>query len=133
MERRTQAIMDKLDGLLGSRSGPIEGEPNSGGPSREPKVNFNDHQKRRTYGPTRGRGSSSGNATWDNRTWGPNSRASSTRNRQTSNERPKQGTHLTGRVIPVTEDMRAQGGVKCAKGETVTAIRIAEMHRIQSP
>ena len=48
MERRTQAIMDRLDGLLGSRSRPGEGEPNSGGPSREPKVNFNDHQRRRT-------------------------------------------------------------------------------------
>ena len=71
MERRTQAIMDRLDGLLGSKSGPKEGEPNSGGPSREPKVNFNDHQRRRTYGSTRGRGSSSGYATRDNRTWGP--------------------------------------------------------------
>ena len=97
MERRTQAIMDRLDGLLGSRSGPKEGEPNSGGPSREPKLNFNDHQKRRTYGSTRGRGSSSDYATRDNRTWGPNSRASSTGNRQTSNERPTQGTHATGR------------------------------------
>ena len=29
MERRTQAIMDRLDGLLGIRSGPREGEPNS--------------------------------------------------------------------------------------------------------
>ena len=97
MERRTQAIMDRLDGLLSSKSGPKEGEPNSGGPSREPKVNFNDHQKRRTYGSTRGRGSSSGYATRGNRTWGPNSRASSTGNRQTSNERPLQGTHATGR------------------------------------
>ena len=35
MERRTQAIMDRLDGLLGSRSGPREGEPNSGGPSQQ--------------------------------------------------------------------------------------------------
>ena len=52
MERRTQAIMDRLDGLLSSKSGPKEGEPNSGGPSREPKVNFNDHQRRRTYGST---------------------------------------------------------------------------------
>ena len=34
MERRTQAIMDRLDGLLSSKSGPKEGEPNSGGPSR---------------------------------------------------------------------------------------------------
>ena len=58
MERRTQAVMDRLDGLLGSRKGPKEGEPNSGGPSREPKVNFNDHQRRRTYGSTRGRGNS---------------------------------------------------------------------------
>ena len=97
MERRTQAIMDRLDGLLGSKSGPKEGEPNSGGPSREPKVNFNDHQRRRTYGSTRGMGSSSGYATRDNRTWGPNSRASSSGNRQTSNDRPTQGTHATGR------------------------------------
>ena len=42
MERLTQAIMDRLDGLLGSRSGPNDGEPNPGGPSREPRVNFND-------------------------------------------------------------------------------------------
>ena len=47
MERRTQAIMDRLDGLLGSKSGPREGEPNSGGPSREPRVNFNKQQNRR--------------------------------------------------------------------------------------
>ena len=33
MERRTQAIMDRLDRLLRSRSGPKEGEPNSGGPA----------------------------------------------------------------------------------------------------
>ena len=97
MERRTQAIMDRLDGLLSSKSGPKEGEPNSGGPSREPKVNFNYHQKRSTYGSTRGRGSSTGYATRGNRTWGPDSRASSTGNSQTSNERPTQGTHATGR------------------------------------
>ena len=97
MERRTQAIMDRLDGLIGSKSGPKEGEPNSGCPSREPKVNFNDHQRRRTYGSTRGRGSSSGYATRDNRTWDPNSRASLIGNRQTSNKRPTQGTQATGR------------------------------------
>ena len=98
MERRTQAIMDRLDGLLGSKIGPREGEPNSGGPSREPRVNFNDQQnRRRTYGSTRGRGSSAVYATRDNRTWGPNSRASSTGNRQTSNERPTQSTRATGR------------------------------------
>ena len=97
MERRTQAIMDRLDGLLSSNSGPKEGEPNSGGPSREPRVNFNEHQKKKTYGSTRGRGSSSGYATRGNGAWGPNSRTSSTGNRQFSNERPMQGTHATGR------------------------------------
>ena len=89
MERRTQAIMDRLDGLLGSKSRPREGEP---------RVNFNDQQnRRRTYGSTRGRGSSAGHATGDNRTWDPNFRGSSTGNRQTSNERPTQGAHATGR------------------------------------
>ena len=97
MERRTQAMIDRLDGLLSSKSGPKEGEPNSGGPSREPRVNFNEHQRRKTYGSTRGRGSSSGYATRGNAAWGPNSRASSTGNRQTSNERPTQDTHATGR------------------------------------
>ena len=48
MERQTQAIMDRLDGLLGSKSGPKEGKSNSGGPSREPNLNFNHHQRRRT-------------------------------------------------------------------------------------
>ena len=89
--------MDRLDGLLSSKSGPKEGEPNSGGPSREPRVNFNEHQRRKTNGSTRGRGSSSGYATRGNTAWGPNSRASSTGNRQTSNERPTQSTHATGR------------------------------------
>ena len=97
MERRTQAIMDRLGGRLSSKSGPKEGKPNSGGPSREPKVNFNENQKRKTYGSTRGRGSSSGYATRGSGTWGPNSRASLTGNGQTSDERPTQGTHATGR------------------------------------
>ena len=134
MERRTQAIMDRLDGLLGSKSGPKEGEPNSGGPSTEPKVNFNDHQRRRTYGSTRGRGSSSCYATRDNRIWGPNSRASSTGNRDRPQTNDRRKAHMRlGEVIPVTGEMRAQGGVMWAKGETVTAIRIAGMHRIHSP
>ena len=34
MERRTQAIMDRLYGLLGNRSGSKIGEGNSGEPSR---------------------------------------------------------------------------------------------------
>ena len=60
MERRTRAIMDRLDGLLDSRSGSRNGEPNSGEPSREPRLNFNDQQNRkRTYGSTTGRVNSS--------------------------------------------------------------------------
>ena len=98
MEKRIQAIVDRLDGLLGNKSGPREGEPNSGGPSSEPRANFNNQQNRRkTYGSTRGRGSSAGYTTRNNRTWGPHFRGSSTGNRQTSNERPTQGTHATGR------------------------------------
>ena len=61
-------------------------------------MNFKDQEiRRRIYGSTRGRGSSAGNATGDNRTWGPNFRGKSTDNRQNSNERPTQGAHATGR------------------------------------
>ena len=98
MERRSQAIMDRLDGLLGSRSGSKTGEPNSGEPSNEPRVNFNElPNRRRTYGSTRGRGSSSSCATGDNRPRGSHIRGSSTGNKPTSNERPTQDTHATGR------------------------------------
>ena len=66
MERRTQAIMDRLDGLLGSRSGSKNEEPNPGKTDREPRVNFHEQpNRRRTYGSTRGRGSSSSYATWE--------------------------------------------------------------------
>ena len=89
--------MDRLDGLLGSRSGSKNGELNLGEPSREPRMNLNEQpNRRRTHGSTRGRGSSSSYATGDNRPRGPNIRASSTGNRLTSNERPKQDTHATG-------------------------------------
>ena len=132
MERRTQAIMDRLDGLLSSKSGPTEGEPNSGGPSREPKVNFNEHQKRKTYGSTRGRGSSAGYATMDNRTWGPKvEQVQRGTDRPLMNDQRKAHMRL-GEVIPVTGGMQARGGVMWAKRETPTAIRIAGMHRIQS-
>ena len=57
MERRTQSIMDRLDGLLRNRSGPKNGETNSGESSREPRVNFNKQpNRRRTHGSTRGKG-----------------------------------------------------------------------------
>ena len=132
MERRTQAIMDRLDGLLSSKRGPKEGEPNSGGPSREPRVNFNDHQKRRTYGSTRGRGSSTGYATRDNKTWGRTvEQVQRGTDRPLMNDQRKAYMRL-GEVIPVTEGMQARGGVMWAKGETLTTIRIAGMHRIQS-
>ena len=52
--------------------------------------------------------------------------------RPQKNDRYKAHMRL-GEVIPVTGDMRAQGGVIRAKGETGTAIRIAGMHRIQGP
>ena len=98
MERRTQAIMDRLDGLLGSRSGSRNGEPNSAEPIRELRVNFNEQpNRRRTHVSTRGRGSSSSYTTGDNRPRGPNIRESSTGNRPTSNERPTQDTYATGR------------------------------------
>ena len=111
IEKRTQAIMDRLDGLLGSRSGPKDGEPNSGAPSREPRVNFNDQQnRRRTYGFTRGRGSSAGCATGDNRTWGPNIREDQlTIDRPQINDRSKAQMRL-GEVIPETGVMRAKEG-----------------------
>ena len=66
METRDQAIIDRLDGLLGSRSGSKNAESNLVEPSREPRVNFNEQQNRRmTFGSTRGRGSSSSYATRD--------------------------------------------------------------------
>ena len=52
--------------------------------------------------------------------------------RPQTNDRSKAHMGL-GEVIPVTRDMGAQEGVMWAKGETVTAIRIVGMHRIQSP
>ena len=60
MERRTQAIMDRLNGLLGNRIGSKNEEPNSGEPGRESRLIFNEQpNRRRTYGSTRGRESSS--------------------------------------------------------------------------
>ena len=118
MERRTQAIMDRLDGLLGCKRGSKDGESNSGEPSREPRVNFNEQQNgRRTYGSTRGRGSSSGYAAGESRTRGRNIRGSSTGNRQTSNERPTQEIHATGRC-----DSRNRSHASHAE-ETIPAIR----------
>ena len=73
-------------------------------------MNFNEQQnKRRTYDSTRGRGSSSGYATRDNRTRVPDIRGSLIVNRQTSNERPTQDTHATGRCDSWNRSHASQG------------------------
>ena len=73
-------------------------------------MNFNEQQnRRRTYGSTRGRGSSSGYTTGDNRPRGPNIKVSSNGNRQTSNERPTQDTHATGRCDSRNRSHASQG------------------------
>ena len=48
------------------------------------------------------------------------------------NDRHKAHMQL-GQVIPVTGEIPVQRGVMWAKGETLTPIRIAGMHRMQSP
>ena len=98
MERRTQAIMDRLEGLLGNRSESKSRQAISGEPNREPRVNFNEQaNRRRTYGFTRGRGSSSSYATGNNRSRGPNIRRGSTGNKATSSERPMQTANASGK------------------------------------
>ena len=76
-------------------------------PSREPKVNFNDYQRRRTDGSTRGRGSSSGYATriieHGAQTVEQVQRGT---DRPLTNDRRKAHMRL-GEVILVTGDMRA--------------------------
>ena len=98
MNKSTQAIMDRLDGILGDRGGLWNRGANSGEPNREPRVNFNEQPNRkRTYGSTRGRGSSFSYATGDNRPRGPNLRGGSSANRPTSDERPTRDANTTGR------------------------------------
>ena len=60
MERRNQAIIDMLDGLLGNKSGSRNRGAHSGEANREPRDNFNEH-------PNRGRGNSSSNGTGNNK------------------------------------------------------------------
>ena len=55
IERRTQAIMDRQDGLLGNRSSSRNRGAHSSEASREPRVKFSAHPNRgRTHGSTRG-------------------------------------------------------------------------------
>ena len=64
MERRIQARVERLDGLLETRSKPKNGGAYTKEPSREPRLKFNEHSNRgRTYGSVRGRGNPSRNAT----------------------------------------------------------------------
>ena len=90
METRTQAIMDRLDGHLGIRRGSRNRGAHSREASREPRVNLNEHPNRgRTYGSIIGRGSSSSNATCDNRPRNSRTiRESPTGSRKISNELP---------------------------------------------
>ena len=102
--------MDRLDGLLGNRSGSKNGETNSVEPCRKPRVNFNEQPNRRkTFGSARGRGLSSRYAIGDNRPRGPNIRGSSTGNRPASNERSTQDTHATGRCDSMNWNQANQG------------------------
>ena len=125
MERRTQAIMYRLDELLGSRSGSKNGESNSGEPNREPRVNFNEQQnKRRTYGSSRGRGSSSGYAIRDNRTGAQTSEeVQVATDRHQTNDRRKMHMRL-GDAIPGTRVMRV-------KEETIPVTKAGK--KMQSP
>ena len=47
MEMRTKAVMDRLEGLLGNRSGSRNREANAVEPNREPRVSFNEQTNRR--------------------------------------------------------------------------------------
>ena len=58
---------------------------------------------------TRGRGSSSGYAAGDKNPRGPNIKGSSTGHRSTSNERPTQATHATGRCDSINWNHANQG------------------------
>ena len=101
MEKRAQAIMDRLLGLLGNRSESKNGETNSGERSRKPRVNFKEQPNiRRLYGFIRGRGSSTSYTTGDIRPRGQTSEEV-----QLATDRPKRTdrhkTHMRlGDVIP---------------------------------
>ena len=64
MERHNQAILDRLDCLLGNRRKSRNRNAHSREASRERRVNFKEHPNRgKSYGSTRGRGNSSSNTT----------------------------------------------------------------------
>ena len=123
MKRRTQAIMDRLEGLLGNRSESRSRQATSGEPNREPRVNFNEQaNRRRIYGSTRSSCSSSSYATGDNRPRGLNIRGGSNGNRPTSNERTMQNANA-GLQNARLGDVIVQIGVMRIKEEIVPATR----------
>ena len=99
MERRFQAVMDRLYGPLGNRSGWKKREAHSRVASIEPRVNFKEHSNRgTTNGFTRGRGNPSSGATGSNRPKNPtNTRGDSTGSRPISTKRPARYAHANGR------------------------------------
>ena len=133
MESRTQAIMDRLNGLLGCRSGPTAGEPNSGGPSREPKVNSMTNKIGGHMDPLE---VEVVHQAMPQRIIGHGAQTAEqfqqATDRPQTNDRRKAHMQL-GEVIPVAGDMRAQGTVMRAKEETIPAIRTEGMHQIQKP
>ena len=120
MERRTQAIMDRLDGLLSSKSGPKEGEPNSNikaGRRMDPLEAGAVHQAMPQGVMQHGA-----------RTVEQVQRGT---DKPLTNDQRKAHMRL-GEVIPATGGMQARGGVMWAKREALTVMRIAGMHRTQS-
>ena len=97
-------------------------------------MNFNGQQnRRRTYGSTRVRGSSSGYATGIIEHGAQTSEeVQMATDRPQTNDRRK--THMRlGGVIPGTGVMGAQGGVVRAKEETIRAIRTKGKFQVQNP
>ena len=104
------AIMDRLEGLLGNRSESRSRRATSEESNREPRVNCSEQANRRkTYGSTRDRGRSSSYATRENRSRGPNIIGGSTGNRPTSKERPLQNANATGRCDSANWSQADQG------------------------
>ena len=98
LERRTQAIMDRLDSLLGNTSESRNRGAHSREERRDPRrVNFNEQpDKGRTYGSTRGRGNSNCNATRNSRPRNPtNIRGTSFGSLPISNKRPTRDAHAS--------------------------------------
>ena len=111
MERRTQAIMDSLDGLQWNRRGSRNRGTHSREASRELRVNFDENPNRgRSYGSTRGRGNSSSNATGNNRPRGQtNTRGGSIDSRPISSERLMRDANATGRSVSTNWNHSNQG------------------------